>query len=199
MNLNVTVWQHFCHNFVFLFCYLNFHSYILMGIAGKYFKDVYKKKKFCFWLLKIGLATSKVYLSFTISLRYVTYITLFYKACVRYFLSNFYFLPNDSPSKAMQNVFLFHLKRSFRSWDIQGFVFSSSPLSFPVSHCFRGWSKKNLKIYDVIICVNKNLITHFVWYLDKDISCDIENLSIDRELNKGNFYRKIMQKMCTNS
>ena len=32
---------------------------------------------------------------------------------------------------------------------------------FPVSHCFRGWSKKNLKIYDVINCLNKNLMTHF--------------------------------------
>ena len=29
------------------------------------------------------------------------------KACVRYFLSNFYFLPNDSPSKTMKNVFYF--------------------------------------------------------------------------------------------
>ena len=29
------------------------------------------------------------------------------KACVRYLLSNFYFLPNDSPSKIMKNVFYF--------------------------------------------------------------------------------------------
>ena len=29
------------------------------------------------------------------------------KACVRYFLSNFFFLPNDSPSKTMKNVFYF--------------------------------------------------------------------------------------------
>ena len=29
------------------------------------------------------------------------------KACVHYFLSNFYFLPNDSPLKAMNNVFYF--------------------------------------------------------------------------------------------
>ena len=27
--------------------------------------------------------------------------------CVRYFLSNFYFSPNDSPSKTMKNVFYF--------------------------------------------------------------------------------------------
>ena len=29
------------------------------------------------------------------------------KACVRYFLSNFYFSPNDSPSKTMKNAFYF--------------------------------------------------------------------------------------------
>ena len=29
------------------------------------------------------------------------------KACVCYFLSNFYFSPNDSPSKNMKNVFYF--------------------------------------------------------------------------------------------
>ena len=29
------------------------------------------------------------------------------KACVPYFLSNFYFSPNDSPSKTMENIFHF--------------------------------------------------------------------------------------------
>ena len=38
-----------------------------------------------------------------------------FKACVRYFLPNFYFSPNDSPSKTMKKVFLFHLRSSFRS------------------------------------------------------------------------------------
>ena len=76
------------------------------------------------------------------------------------------------------------------------FVF---PCFFPVSHCFRSWLKKNLKVYDVINCLNKNLITHFVWYLEKEISCDIETLSIDRILNTEHFYWKIKQKMCTKS
>ena len=30
-----------------------------------------------------------------------------FKACVRYFLSNFYFPPNDSHSKTIKNVFYF--------------------------------------------------------------------------------------------
>ena len=29
------------------------------------------------------------------------------KVCVRYFLSNFYFSPNDSPSKTMKNILYF--------------------------------------------------------------------------------------------
>ena len=45
------------------------------------------------------------------------------KACVQYFLSNFYFFTNFfHPLKTMKNVFLFHLKSSFRSQDIQIFV-----------------------------------------------------------------------------
>ena len=44
-----------------------------------------------------------------------TGVKLSFKACVRYFLSNFHFSPNDNPSKTMENVFLFHLKSSFRS------------------------------------------------------------------------------------
>ena len=55
------------------------------------------------------------------------------------------------------------------------------------------------KIYDVINWLSKNLITHFVWYLEKEIGCDIETLSIIRVSNKEHFYGKIMQKMCTKS
>ena len=39
------------------------------------------------------------------------------------FYQIFIFSPNDSPSKTMKNVFLFHLKSSFRSRDIQIFYF----------------------------------------------------------------------------
>ena len=91
-------------------------------------------------------------------------------------------------------MFFISSKSSFCTQDIQIFVFPSSPLFFPVSHFLRGRSKKNLKIYDVINCLNKNLITRFVWYLEKDIRCHIETLSNDRELNKEHFNRKIMQK-----
>ena len=36
-----------------------------------------------------------------------------FSACVRYFLSNFYFSPNDNPSKTMKNVFYFIKKALF--------------------------------------------------------------------------------------
>ena len=55
----------------------------------------------------------------------------------------------------------FKLKSSFYFQDIQILVYLSSPLSSPVSHCFRGWSKIHLKAYNIINCLNKNLITHF--------------------------------------
>ena len=108
------------------------------------------------------------------------------KTCVRYFLSIFYFSPNDSPSKTMKSVFYF--------------VWKALPLFFSLSvHCFRGCSKINLKVYNVINCLNKNLITHFVLYSKKEKSYGIETLSIDRVLNKEHFYGKILQKMCTKS
>ena len=40
---------------------------------------------------------------------------------------------------------------------------------------------------------------HFVWYLEKEKSYDIETLSIDRVLNKEHFDRKIIQKMYAKS
>ena len=41
-------------------------------------------------------------------------------------------------------------------------------------------------------CLSSNLITHFVWYLEKKKSFDIEPLYIDRVLNKEHFYGRIM-------
>ena len=60
-------------------------------------------------------------------------------------------------------------------------------------------SKINLKVHDAIICLNKNSITNFVWYLEKEKRYDTETLSIDGVSNKEHFYGKIMQKMCSKS
>ena len=95
-----------------------------------------------------------------------------FKACACYFLSNFYFSRNDTPSKTMKFFFYF-IKKALFVLNIFQFLF-----------------------------FNKNLIIHFVClitHLKKETSCDIETLSIDRELNKEHFYGKIMQKMCFKS
>ena len=101
--------------------------------------------------------------------------------------------------KLWKMFFLFHLKSFFRSRDIQVFVFPSSPLFLHVSHCVRAWSKINLKVYEVINCLTKNLITHFVWYLEKEKRHSTETFSIDRILNKEHFYGKIMPKISAKS
>ena len=69
------------------------------------------------------------------------------------------------------------------------------PIFLPVRHCFRGCSKINLKVYEVIYGLNKTLGTHFIWYLGKKKRCDIETLSIDRVLNKEHFYGKYAEHM----
>ena len=81
-------------------------------------------------------------------------------------------------------------------------LFSFSRYSFfyfcsflPVGHCFRASSKLNLKAHDVINCLNKNSITHFIRYLEKEKEYDIETLPIDGVSNKEHFCRDIMQKM----
>ena len=77
--------------------------------------------------------------------------------------------------------------------------FHLPPLFFPVSHGVRGCLKINLKVYDVINCLNRYLITHFVWYLGKEKRYDIETLSIDWVLNKEHIFEKIKQKIIKNA
>ena len=68
----------------------------------------------------------------------------------------------------LRKMFFILSKKLFCPWDIQIFVFRSSPLFLPVSHCFRAWSTVNFKVHDVINCQNKNLITHLVWHLERE-------------------------------
>ena len=94
-------------------------------------------------------------------------------------------------------MFFLSSKKLFSFSDIQIFLFLPSPLFLPVGHCFSDWSKINLKVYDVINFLNKNVITHFVWYLEKEKRYEIETLFIDRVLNKEHFHGKNMLKMCS--
>ena len=105
------------------------------------------------------------------------------------FFIKFLFSTKWKPFKNYEKCFLFDLKSSFCSQDIQIFVFPSSLLFLLVSHYFKGCSNVNLKVYDVINCLNKNLITHFVQYLEKQKRYDIETLSTDRVWHKEHFYQ----------
>ena len=75
-----------------------------------------------------------------------------FKACDCYFLSNFYFSQNDSPLKNYEKCFLFHLKSSFRSRDIQ--IFAIFPLLF---HTFQiqkdKWKWNDLWCHE-LTCIN---------------------------------------------
>ena len=94
----------------------------------------------------------------------------------------------------MKNVFFISSKKPFLFSKYSDFCISVFPSFSPVSHSFRGWSKINLKVYDIINCLNKILITYFVWYLGKEKRYDIEPLSIDRVLNKQHFYEMLCRK-----
>ena len=107
------------------------------------------------------------------------------KACV--------FSSNDSPSKTMKNAFYLS---SFRSRDIQFFYFCSF---LPVGHCFRGSSKLNLKTHDVINCLNKNSITHFVRYLEKEKGMALKLCPEMEYQIKNIFMEKSCRKYATNA
>ena len=134
----------------------------------------------------------------TLFSRIANWLRLKFKACVCYFFSNFFFHQMIALQK-LWKMFFISSKKLFSFSRCSNFcisIFSSFSLCQP----FRVWSEINLKVYDVINCLNKNLIIHFVWYLENEKRYDIETLPIDRILNKKeHFYGKIIQKMCTKS
>ena len=119
-----------------------------------------------------------------------------FKACVRYFLSKFYFSTNDGPSKVMKNVFYLIYKALF-VLEIFKFLCFLPHLFFQLSAIALNvdWFKTNVKVYSVIICLNQSLIISFAWCLEKEIRGDIETLFIDIALIMEHFYVKIVQKI----
>ena len=79
-------------------------------------------------------------------------------------------------------MFFISSKKLFSFTRYSMFCISVFPFFLSVSHCFRDC--------DVVSGLSKNLITHFIWYLEKNKSYDIENSSIDIVLNKKHFYWK---------
>ena len=56
------------------------------------------------------------------------------------------------------------LSSGFVEWSC-AVVITTTPQCY---YCVREWLKINFNMYDVISCLNKNLIQHFVWYLEKE-------------------------------
>ena len=121
---------------------------------------------------------------------------LLVKACVCYFSFFHQMIPLNNYEKCS----LFHVKSFFPFQDNQIFLFLSPTLFFPIGDCFIGWSKRNLQVYEVINCLNKNLIIHFVWYVEKEKRYEhflLCQLTIDIILNKEHLYGKLMQRIST--
>ena len=83
-----------------------------------------------------------------------------------------YFFSEGNLYIIMKNSF--HLKNCFCSQDIQIFIFLPSLFSLLAS--FRGRLKINFKAF--MMSPNKNLMPHFVWYLEKEKRYDIETWSV---------------------
>ena len=78
--------------------------------------------------------------------------SVIFKACVCYFLWNYYFFIKWLPFKNYKTCFLFHLRRSFRSQDIQIFVIFSLPFqTFQIEKGKRKWN--NLWCHE-LACIN---------------------------------------------
>ena len=65
-------------------------------------------------------------------------------------------------------IFFISFQKLFSFLRYSHFCILVFPSFSPVRHCFTGWSIINLKVYDVVSCLNKNLITHFISYLEKE-------------------------------
>ena len=77
-------------------------------------------------------------------------ITIWLKACNRHFLFFHQIIALQKlwmmPSISCKKIFSFSRYSIF-------FCISLLHSSFPISHCFRGWPKINLKVYGVINCL----------------------------------------------
>ena len=126
-------------------------------------------------------------------------MNVFWSIPVGNIYEGFIFVTNQACLKWCSNFFctLKILIKELCFPDIEFFIYFCTfifSFFFSLAHCLRRWLEINLKVCDVINSVNKNLIIHFVWYLEKEKKNIIESLSIDRVLNKKYFYEKLCRK-----
>ena len=107
----------------------------------------------------------------------------FRKTWSRKFFWNYKCPPSSAWSLTCQNTWQNVFYDKMILYSMTKCVFPLFPF---VSHCFRRWLKISLKVYDVINWLNKNLKTHFAWYLQKESV----SWSIDKVLNTENLHGK---------
>ena len=122
-------------------------------------------------------------------------MTLFLFFFFFFFAGYFSIFPHVIDLKWLWKMLFISSKKLFSFSKYSNLCISVLALFSPVGHCFKGWSKTNFKVYDVNNCLNRNLITHFGWYLEKKIRYAIET-SIDRIFDITYFHGNIMQKKC---
>ena len=79
-----------------------------------------------------------------------------FKACVRYFLTNYHFSPNDSPSKTMKHVFI-SSKKLFSSSRYSNFCIFIFPSFSPCQPLLQSLIQDKSSSLHVINCLNMNL------------------------------------------
>ena len=113
------------------------------------------------------------FLYFENSMSYLLYavlqiLVLFSLKLVSAIFIKFLFFQQMIALQKLWKMLFISSKKLFSFLRYSFFVFLAFPLFLPVDHCFGGWSKINLKVHDIVNCLNKNCTTHFVWYLIKE-------------------------------
>ena len=106
------------------------------------------------------LATYRTYHMKILNNFFSTKRKLIYLKLVSAIFHHFFIFNQIIALQKIWKMYFISSESSFRSQDIQIFVFPSSPLFLPVSHCFRGWSNINLILCD-INCLNNKLNNTF--------------------------------------
>ena len=86
-------------------------------------------------------------------------------------------------------------KKALFVLEIFKFLYICPSLFFALSAIALEIDSRKMLVYDVVNCLNKNLNTHYVWYLEKEIRCDIGTLSIDRAFLWKNHAENVHQKL----
>ena len=144
-----------CHQLIYLGTAHKVPSIFSVNLSGSYleegsFKDLVGVGSFSLADCIVGLETVSIWLQHLKVVSAAFLLVCFLRLVSVIFHEVFIFHQLIALQKLWNiKCSLLHLQSSFHSRDIQIFIFSSSPLFLHVSHCFRSWFKKGLKVYDV--------------------------------------------------